>query len=307
MLKRKALLALVCGLVLGNPAVGQSSLKIELYDVDSMSVDVGQVVPHRIEFEESTINASGESVLDSYTYVTAEHGTSWGERHLMINWTAMTWNGTGFDINLASEPNLALRARITPRGAPFGQLVESHYYPGMHNRTSVNPDGEVRRYDTESGATTVYNEILWPYVLSQMKLREQARFILPGYNPYATDPFFFVQFDVSSRVVVRDDEGNELHGWRVVGTKASTVEQAQAIDSTSRSHHTVYLVSPDAPYFLGKESYGGTTSIEGVQSLQKRWRLNAFRILDLTPLRRMSEVEAVREERGAEQSIPWRQ
>ncbi len=290
---------LVC--LLCTPSFAQDADLIRWLPPDSIDIDIHLLQAHRLEMEETTLLDDGSQELDSYTYLTVEHGQSWGEQHLMVEWRALTWNGTGFDINLAAAPNLALRARVTPQSVPFGHFVESHYYPGQHNRTAVNPDGEVRRYETEAGGSVVYNEILWPYLLSQLDLRQGLRFVLPGYSPYSAEPFFYVRFNVLGRVTVNDEEGHTLQGWQVEGIRTKTLAEAQAASGKAEGRRAVYYVSADAPYFLGKEWY----RVDDAGQIEKRWRLTAYRVLEVTPSRRMQEILRVRDARGAEQVIPW--
>ncbi|MEN8144693.1 MAG: hypothetical protein ABFS14_07035 [Gemmatimonadota bacterium] len=299
------LLYLACLTAISGPATGHAQV-VPLLDPTMIDASVESILPHRLELEETTVVFGGTDSLDAWVYVTVDHSQAWNERHLMVNWTALTWNGTGFDLNLAAAPNLALRARVTPRGIPFGQLIESHYYPGQHNRSAVNPDGEVRRHETvQTDPGAVYNEILWPYVLSRLDLAQGDRFILPGYSPYRAQPFFFRRFHVLERVEVQDDEGNTFEGWRVDAVGRATLKEAQEVSDGAAGRHAVYLVSHEAPYFLGKEVVEYDEDGHEGEAV-KRWRLTAHRILDLSPANRMEEILRVRETRGADQELPWR-
>ncbi len=269
-----------------------------------LRADGSRLESHRVEFLETSWETADSSDMEAYVYVTVEASHGWGERQLIIDWKALTWNGTGWDRNLVSEDGLALRGRITPRGIPFGFLVESHYYPDLSNRTRVDPDGEVRRYETlTSRETGVHNEIVWPYLLAAMDLYEGRDFIAPGYNPYGTNPLYYRRFIVSNPITISDDAGNEYSGWAVDSFGGRSIDELKSKPGSGPGRFARYFVSSQAPHFLGK--IWGTRDSTGVEQLTNAWRMTGYEPINITTANRLDEILEVRARRGADQEIPW--
>lgn len=268
--------------------------------------DGSRILPHRIELEETTWYANDSTDIDSYTYVTVDAAQAWDERQLVIDWSALTWNGTGYDRNVVTMDGLALRGRITPSGVPFAYFIGSHYFTGVSTLVQVNPDGELQRYAPfESRATGVHNEIVYPYMLAAMNLREGMRFVVPAFNPYrASAPFQFRLFVVRGRITVEDEDGHTHGGWTVDAVSRDDLEAARAVADSFPDAHARYYVSSEAPYFLGKEWIDWRDG-EG-RTVRKRWRLTHHASAGVSSSRRLEEILRVRARRGAGQVVPWR-
>jgi len=138
-----------------------------------------------------------------------------------------------------------------------------------------------------------------------LELKENWEFILPGYSPYFSEPFYYVRFKVLGRIKIKDESGDWLHGWRVEGIRTSTLADAQSIENRKKGRYTVYFVSSDPPYFLGKEKYIRNQNDKESLVLKTQWRLTSFQLLTITPLNRMEEILRVRKDRASDQVIPW--
>lgn len=289
-----------------TPVAGQTADTVPFLPPEVAPADGSRIAPHRLELEETSRVHADSTELDSYTYVMVEPAQAWDERQLVIEWEALTWNGTGFDRNVVAEQGLAIRGRTTPRDIPNGVLQSSHYYPGRSNLVRVNPDGDLHRYPTLEGRETgSYNEIVFPYLLAAMDLSEGQAFVVPTFNPYRpTDPLAFRYFVVRERVVVEDELGHRHGGWRVDGASRATLEEARALHDAFPEAHARYFVSAEAPYFLGKEwiAWPGPDGY----AVDKRWRLTVHETLDVSTGRRMDEILELRAVRAVGQVIPWR-
>jgi hypothetical protein len=273
--------------------------------VPSIVRDPTMVAPHRVELREISPRPNGQDLLDAWVYVTVDHAQSWGQRLLMINWTALTWNGTGFDVNLVGAPDYALLARVTPIGVPFAQIIESHYYSGRHRHLAANPDEDsVVTVVDGGGPDALYNEIVWPYLLAGMNLRPGQRFTLPAYSPYRSVPILYQRFHVQEPVTVTDAEGHEHKGWRVWAVNRASESEVNLLPDDAPGRHVIYLVSSEPPYFLGKEYH--TPDTMGVRRVDKRWVMTRHTRLTVSPLDRIEEILRVRRTRAAGQVIPWR-
>lgn len=268
--------------------------------------DGGGILPHRLELEETTEYPNDSTDVDSYTFVTVDMAQAWDELQIVVDWSALTWNGTGFDRNVLSQEGLAVEGRVTPSGVPFAYYVESHYYPGISNLVQVDPDGELRRFATLRDRTTgVHNEISYPYVLSRLDLRRGMRFILPAFNPYrASAPYQYRLFIVRDRVSITDDEGHVHDGWRVDAVSRDDLEAARAVADSFPESYARYYVSAEPPYFLGKEWIAWRDGAG--RTVDKRWRLTHHELIGVTVRARLEEILRVRARRGAGQVIPWR-
>ncbi len=300
------LVALTSGLVPATQVTGQSTDSVPFLPPEVHRADGSGILPHRLELEETTVFPGDSADLDSYTFVTVDHAQAWDQLQLVIDWSALTWNGTGYDRNVVSSEGLALMGRVTPSGIPFGYYVGSHYYPGRSNLVQVNPDGELHRYATfDDRPSGMHNEIVYPYLLSRLTLHEGRSFVVPAFNPYrARAPYQYRLFVVRGQIVVEDELGHRHEGWRVDAVSRDDVEAARAVADSFPAAHARYFVSAEPPYFLGKEWVGWRDGSGRV--VLKRWRLTRHESLGVTARNRMDEILDVRRRRGADQTLPWR-
>ena len=294
-------------LALSYPAdlTAQAGIEIEVYPAFVAEADGSRLTPGRIELEERTIYPGDSVEIDSYTYVTVDGHHSWGERQLVIDWVALTWNGTGFDRNVVAQRGLDLRSRVTPRGVPLGLLAESHYHPGGSTVARANPDGVLERLPHANPQDLpVYNEIVSPYLLATLDLAPGMQFIVPDFTPYrASAPLRYRLFTVRDQIDVYDEMGHVHRALRVDAVTAQTLEDARALVNTSPERYVSYYVSPSAPHFLGKRWIGWRDGNGATGT--KEWRLVVHEALSVPMSDRLDEILEVRARRARAQELPW--
>lgn len=271
---------------------------------DQVHIEATHLTPHRIEFKETT-QPDSLNTLDAWVYVTMEKVHSWDEEQWMIQWMALTWNGTGVDRNMTDHATLSTRSRNTPFGIPAGALLESHYFGDSVAVAEVNPDGAInQRPKRFLGYSPRYNVISWPYVFAALADETETAFVLRGYASYADQPFFY-RVDVTGDTTLVDALGI-AHEARIFTGRASLDQAAaQAPEGPKVERITHYFVSRKAPYFLGKEQQQRQ---DGTWLVTKRWTMTQWQPLRVTPSVRVQEIlqERARRLRLEPQELPWR-
>lgn len=269
----------------------------------SVTINGSDIVPHRIELKETTF----PDTLDAWVYLTTEPVQGWGEEHLMIQWNALTWNGTGIDMNMADLHNLGLKSRITPFGAPAGSIIESHYFEDSVSVAEANADYTVKKRPAKHlGPGPYYNIILWPYVFASIVEKDVGSFVLPGYSPY-TNISYFYRVDVKSDTTIVDQNGTE-HSARIFqGRSTKDLSVAHSKEGPESQRITRFFISDEAPYFLGKEILTQSDTNDSWE-ITKRWQLIQWTLLSVSPTNHVDEILNERKRRltKSPQSLPWK-
>lgn len=269
----------------------------------TVTIDGTGIISHRVELRETTF----PDTLDAWVYLTTEPVQGWGEKHLMVQWTALTWNGTGIDMNMADLRNLGLKSRITPFGAPAGSLIQSHYFKDSVSVAEANADYTVKKRGSKYlGPEPSYNVILWPYVFASIVEEDVTSFVLPGYSPY-TNLSYFYRVDVTGDTTIVDHSGIEHQARIFTGRSTRDLTVANSEKGPDSQRITLYYISQSPPYFLGKEILKRSET-DDTWAIIKSWELVQWSLLSVSPASHVDEVLDERKKRltKSPQSLPWK-
>ncbi|MEO9485023.1 MAG: hypothetical protein ABJG47_16305 [Ekhidna sp.] len=291
---------------------------IPFYKPGDLDLKTHQIKPHRIELKEISYQGEDE-YLESYTYLTFDFAKQFEKEMYLIEWVAVTKYGTGLDINFVSKDYLDVVFRLTPKGLPWGHIIESHAFENEVNSIEVNADVELhleeiktvypaaRKFHQNPSKEVKYrsfNAIIWPYVLAAMDLKQGNQFVLPGFNSY-TNSQFYCTFKVLGDTQFKDVNGITHGAIEVEAISKSTLAGAKSVKFNDEGNRTVFYISPEAPYFLGKEIVGFEEK-KG-RFVKQKWTLSSWQFLRVNAQLRIEEMveEWKQIEKENNIRIPW--